>query len=123
MEIKNKYNTIKGNHKVAIYDDIDLILKDKYIGYTGYYVAIIDKKRINLSFTPPDNKTKTRRKENQYIRQVGGKTFYTIATGNENAIEMIYQIVPKIISDIIGASDTNISKSSLFTEFFEKSFK
>jgi hypothetical protein len=53
-EVKNKFNTTKGNHKIAIYDDFQSLLDGKYSGYTAYYVSILTKKRINKPFTPPD---------------------------------------------------------------------
>ncbi|OGH64973.1 MAG: hypothetical protein A2821_00670 [Candidatus Magasanikbacteria bacterium RIFCSPHIGHO2_01_FULL_41_23] len=40
-EVKNKHNTTKGNHKVAIYDDLKKLLSTKYKGYVGYYVEVI----------------------------------------------------------------------------------
>lgn len=36
-EVKNKWNTTKGNHKVRIYDDINNLLKQPmHRGFTGY---------------------------------------------------------------------------------------
>ncbi|MEK9132382.1 MAG: Eco47II family restriction endonuclease, partial [Patescibacteria group bacterium] len=65
-EIKNKYNTTKGNHKTAIYDDLKAQLDGKYKGYVAYYVEVIpqNKKTYNKEFTPPDNRTKTQRPGN-----------------------------------------------------------
>ena len=45
-EVKNKYNTTKGNHLVKLYDDIKNTLKNnRYEKYTGYYVEVISKGR------------------------------------------------------------------------------
>lgn len=49
-EVKNKFNTTKGNHKVEVYDAIKSMLKTKeYEMFTGYYVEIISqgKKKDN----------------------------------------------------------------------------
>lgn len=42
-EVKNKYNTTKGNHKKVIYDDLHSLIRTEFPGYTGYYVEIIPK--------------------------------------------------------------------------------
>ncbi len=105
-EIKNKFNTTKGNHKTMIYDDIEHEITKNYPSYTGYYVSIIDKKQFNQPFTPSDNKTKMKRPKNEKIRNADGATFYQIATGQENAIADLYHILPYILSDIAG-NNTN----------------
>lgn len=90
-EIKNKWNTTKGNHKVAIYDDIASVLTDRE-GFTGYYVEVVPNKPIpyNKAFTPSDNKTHLPRPENPKIKVIDGKSFYAMITGDENAIFRIY---------------------------------
>ena len=40
-DIKNKFNTTKGNHKVNIYDDLDKILNSpEFKEYAGYYIEL-----------------------------------------------------------------------------------
>lgn len=101
-EIKNKHNTTKGNHKVAIYDDLELAL-DRNPDYTAYYVEILPKGQAsyNEPFTPSDNKTKTSRLENDRIRRVDGRTFYALLTGHDNAIDELYRILPIVVSEIL----------------------
>jgi hypothetical protein len=101
-EIKNKFNTTKGNHKVEIYDAIAAKLKENiYRGYTGYYVEIIPngKKEYNKAFTPSDNKTKMRRPEIEFIRVIDGKSFYQLLTGEKYALQNLFEILPTVISD------------------------
>lgn len=91
-EIKNKWNTTKGNHKVAIYDDIASVLTTIGDGFTGYYVEVVPKKATpyNKEFTPPDNKTHSRRTANSKIKVIDGKSFYAMITGDKNALFKIY---------------------------------
>jgi len=100
-EIKNKHNTTKGNHKKDIYDDIDNVLASHYMGYTGYYVEILPKKKdpYDIPFTPPDNVTHTNRTERDDIRVIDGKSFYEIVTGSKSAIIDLYKYLPDIIFD------------------------
>jgi len=103
-EVKNKYNTTKGNHKVAIYDDLGGQLKSGYKGYTAYYVEIIPKNKIayNKPFVPSDNRTHKRRPERKDIRVIDGKSFYHLATGDCEAIKKLYNALPGVIYDILG---------------------
>lgn len=102
-EVKNKHNTTKGNHKTVIYDDLEKCLSEEDERTIGYYVEILppNGKTYDKPFTPSDNKTKNRRPENDRIRQIDGKTFYGKVTGNPNALEELYKMLPEIASEII----------------------
>jgi hypothetical protein len=109
-EIKNKYNTTKGNHKVAIYDDLSGQLKDNYGGYVAYYVEIIPKNKAvyNKPFVPSDNRTHKKRKSREDIRVIDGKSFYDLATGDSEAIKKLYEVLPIVISSILEKKDAKI---------------
>ena len=99
-EIKNKYNTVKGSDLIGIYQGLsDLIMPkgQQYRGYTAYYVEIIPKspKRYNRCFTPSNRATGTLAPANEHIRQIDGASFYALATGHENALEMLYDKLPQ----------------------------
>ena len=102
-EIKNKHNTTKGNHKIAIYDDLAKFLRDDSNIQTAYYVEILPKngKTYNKPFTPSDNRSKQRRDENPKIRQIDGKSFYTLLTDNPNALRELYLLLPELASEIL----------------------
>ncbi len=124
-EVKNKFNTTKGNHKVAIYDDLESQLKNKYKGYTAYYVEIIpqNKKEYNDIFSPSDNKTKTRRKGIEKIRRIDGNSFYFYATGEKNALRMLYNVLPTVIGIILNKNHKYLIKDKFFKELFSKAYK
>jgi hypothetical protein len=101
-EVKNKYNTTKGNHKVEIYDSITMKQKlAQYKNYIGYYVEIIPqgKKKYDVPFTPSDNKTNKRRPTRKNIRKIDGVSFYTLATGRQNALQELFEVLPQVISN------------------------
>lgn len=102
-EIKNKHNTTKGNNKTTIYDDLNECLSKADDNTVGYYVEIlpVNGKTYDKPFTPSDNKTKTRRPENDRIRQIDGKSFYERVTGNPNALEDLYKMLPEVTAEII----------------------
>lgn len=102
-EIKNKHNTTKGNHKIVIYDDLAKLLRDDSNIQTAYYVEILPKngKTYNKPFTPSDNRAKQRRDENPQIRQIDGQSFYTLLTGNPDALRELYLLLPELASEIL----------------------
>ncbi len=120
-EIKNKYNTTKGNHKVRIYDDFDNLINSNYKGFTAYYVEIIPKNpnRYNEEFTPSDNQTHSRRPTNKNIRVIDGYSFYELATKEKDALKKLYTILPVIICNILKIEQI---KDTNFLHLFDKAY-
>jgi hypothetical protein len=123
-EIKNKFNTTKGNHKVEIYDALKAKLKIKeYEKFLGYYVEVIPqgKKKYDKLFVPPDNKTKKRRPSNKNIRVIDGISFYALATGRKSALQELFEAISHILVDNY---KFKLSKSEAlqYFELFKKAF-
>ena len=132
-EIKNKHNTTKGNHKVEIYDSLKTQLDKEYQGYTGYYVEILppaSSKKYNKPFTPSDNrikdKSKKNRPSNESIRIIDGRSFYKKVTGFPDAIDELYNELPKIIQEILVEYNPDLEfpdlGEDLRKEMFSKAF-
>lgn len=123
-EMKNKYNTTKGNHRAAIYDELKSQLDSTYVGYTGFYVEIIPstKNPYNKPYVPSDNLTHTRRPENKYIRVIDGRSFYALASGIEEALPMLYQVLPSVIADILKVSPKIVTDDKLFPALFASAY-
>jgi len=124
-EIKNKHNTTKGNHKIAIYDDLAASLeKPEYKGFTAYYVEIIPKKRkvYNVSFSPSDNKTKDHREAREDIRRIDGKSFYDLVTGYKGSLKMLYDTIPYLVDKIQGKG-LEIGQDPLFNDLYNKTYE
>lgn len=101
-EIKNKYNTISGGKLADLYYSLDSAIMPKtsiYKGYTAYYVEIIPKKkkRYDKEFTPSEGKKGKKCPLNDKIRQVDGASFYDLATDRKNALEELFDVLPKAI--------------------------
>lgn len=124
-EVKNKHNTTKGSDKVRIYDGLQSLLgRKEYWGYTAYYVEIIPKKpkRVNQPFTPSDNTTRSRRVANESIRLVDGATFYTIATGREDALRELYLALPSYVAICCGSAHQYTELDPAFHQLFDLAF-
>lgn len=114
-EIKNKYNTTKYDYHPTLYDKLEKGINGKYKGYTAYYVEIIPENPggYERPFVPSDaDKEKKdpqkKRPKNPNILRIDGYTFYSIATGNQNALKDLFVAIPKVISEIL-IEDTNLS--------------
>lgn len=130
-EIKNKWNTTKGNHKKNIYDDLESVLGDKEKeGYVGFYVEMLPKngQQYNDPFVPSDNTSSTKRESRDDIRVIDGKTFYTKITGDENALEELYSLVPELTAEILEDSfkvkrnAADVKDNEVFPELYNKIF-
>ncbi len=117
-EIKNKFNTTKGNHKPTIYDDILNFINNEHLEYTGYLVEIIPArpKQYNKLFTPP--KDGVRRPDNDAIKVIDGVSFYNLVSGEENTLRDLFKFTFDVIKK---AKNTNISISD-YEFFFNKAY-
>ena len=123
-EIKNKHNTTKGSDKKSIYDNLNSQLNKNYKGFTGYYVEVVPRRGepYDKPFTPSDNVTKKRRPRNEKIRVIDGKSFYALASGHKDALKMLYTALPRVIADILGTDHQEVTKDTLFMEFFNRAY-
>ena len=106
-EIKNKYNTLSGGKLADLYKSLENLVMDKasmYKGFTAYYVSIIPDKpeRFNKPFTPSDKEKGQKCTSNDAIRYIDGASFYSLVTGEHNALEKLFDTLPLIISSITG---------------------
>lgn len=101
-EIKNKWNTTKGDDKTQPYDKLKRRIESDFRGFTAYYVYIIPKpKKTNYSprdtpFTPSHKGQKRESRED--IREIDGKSFYALLTSRDDSLELLYKIFPKLIA-------------------------
>lgn len=106
-EVKNKYNTLSGGQLAGLYYSLDSLVSFKhntYKGYTAYYVVIIPKKKVRYDepFTPSDKQKGAKCPINDKIREIDGASFYEIVTGDKNALENLFDVLPTVISDCSG---------------------
>lgn len=128
-EIKNKHNTTKGNHKIAIYQDLVTAVAGRP-GYTGYYVEILPAgaKQYNKCFTPSDNKFKRRMPVREDIRVIDGQSFYKLLTGSDDALPELYRELPSLVAEIIREEfgveldSGKVTDSKAFMFNFEKAY-
>jgi hypothetical protein len=121
-EVKNKFNTMKGNTKQEIYDVLKTNIDNNYASFVGYAVEIVpsSKKPYNRLYTPSHNGL--RRPKNNNIRQIDGYSFYSLATGESKALAELYRVLPQVIGDLLDRDFNKIYSDSLFTELFSRAY-
>jgi hypothetical protein len=124
-EVKNKHNTVTGSKLVDVYKGLESLVMPNgqiYKGYTAYYVEIVPKKpvRVNITFTPSDPRTSTRCSPNEKIRKIDGASFYTLVTGVEDALEQVYNSLPKVIKDLQPNFDVASSRGA--DNYYKKAY-
>lgn len=127
-EIKNKYNTVKGDHQKLVYDTLhDAVMPKQtlYHGYCAYYVEIIPPKakRYNVEYTPSDNKTGQKRSGSPLIRKIDGYSFYELATGEKDALEKLYKVLPDMIEGCLPGRKIPQDDRTFTQGFFNKAYK
>jgi len=131
-EVKNKHNTVSGGKLVDVYNDLHGTVMPKnsqYHGYTAYLVQIVPKTpgRYNKPFTPPDKKTGGHSAVNDKIRVIDGASFYELVTGQPDALEQLYQVLPKVIEQIYrekySESSYHFPDAKRFSHYFDLAYK
>lgn len=125
-EVKNKFNTVTGGSLIDVYNNLEgLVMPNNsvYNGYTAYFVQIIPKKplRYNTPFIPSNRKTSTKAHVNELIRVIDGASFYALVTGEENALENLFKVIPKVIETITKRKLSGEDETTLKV-FFEKAY-
>ncbi len=126
-EVKNKYNTISGGKLADQYYSLSELVSPKnsiYKGFTAYYVPIVPKKpkRYDKIFTPSDKKKGEKCPANEKIREIDGASFYKLVTGEEQAIENLFAILPNVINEC-SEGKIEIKEKTKLRDFFNHAFK
>lgn len=131
-EVKNKYNTVTGGKLADQYYSLERLIMPKasaYKGYTSYFVNIIPKKpeRYNKLFEPSDKDKGAKCPENENIRVIDGASFYSLATGQESALEDLHKALPKVIEDVFNkiyeVKGFKIADKKAFYQYFSLAYK
>ncbi len=121
-EIKNKYNTMNSTSQLGTYDKLASWLDYGKAGYTAYVVDIVPEtpKPYTLPFTPSERKVKRQTRAN--LLRIDGRSFYALASGHKNALEMLYASLPLALGKILGIDDKTLKGTAEFRHLFEKAY-
>lgn len=119
-EIKNKHNTMNSSSQEATYNKLVNHLQYQNKGYTAYLVNILPKlpRRNTVEWSPNLHKMLKR----PDILLVDGASFYTLVTGDNNALNNLFQVLPGVISEVIGSPLATTDCAAEFAVLFEKAY-
>lgn len=122
VELKNKFNTFNSTSAGGTYRKMARYLDGEKKGYTGYVVTIIHSspRRISRPFAPSEPGEYHPRRND--LTKVDGASFYTIATGDHNALKLLYECLPKAIEVAVPQLKVEVDSSKDFKELFLKTF-
>jgi hypothetical protein len=119
-EVKNKYNTMNSSSALNAYDKMAHWLDYGKSGYRAFIVEIVPEKPLPYSvpFTPSDRKVKRQTREN--LRRIDGRSFYALATGIPQAIDLLYKALPDVLDELLNTSEEKLTRSVAFDELFSR---
>ncbi len=127
-EVKNKYNTISGGKLKDLYYELEklvMLKNSNYKGFTAYYVEIIPAHPAlyDKEFTPSDKEKGTQCNPNPLIRQIDGKSFYAKVTGDPNALDKLYDVLPNVIEELCSSTTKyKFANRDFAKQFFTSAF-
>ncbi|MBT4376480.1 Eco47II family restriction endonuclease [archaeon] len=118
IELKNKENTVNSSSMAKVYDKLEKALEDypNAIMYWGFV--------FSMKGDSGEKVWKYLGKENSKIKMVWGKKLYELITGDKNALDKLFEALPKAILDI-SESHKNLTQKDLkqMVDIFKESFK
>ncbi len=85
-EVKNKHNTMNASNREKVIADLDIAVRQKGRGWTGYLVVIVPK-------VPNRYETRIGPSETRPIYEIDGASFYQKATNDENALHDLFDVL------------------------------
>ncbi|MGM0621248.1 MAG: Eco47II family restriction endonuclease [Bacteroidota bacterium] len=126
-EVKNKHNTVTGGDLADKYYYLERLVTPKasqYKNYTAYFVNIIPKNptRFDKTFDPSDKSKSMKCPQNESIRTIDGASFYALVTGDDDALEQLFEALPVVLEKVSNFSFKESDRKGL-TDFFNMAYK
>jgi hypothetical protein len=117
IELKNKYNTMNSDATDKCREKLEKAIA-KYPNAKAYWAFIISK-----DGSSGDSVWYYHNKKDPRIRVLWGKRVYQLVTGDENALETVWNVLPLAISDALKIKlRLNDSEKKKLATFFEAAF-
>ena len=96
IELKNKHNTMNSSSTKTCREKLENVI-EQYPDATAYWAYIISRK-----YRSENRVWKYQGREDEKIRRISGDLLYEMITGDSNALEKVYEAIPKAIVDLLG---------------------
>lgn len=133
MELKNKFNTTKGEDEIGIYEKLESKIKENSKLTHAYYARIYDIQSMNEEWSGKRKlKVPVRNKEtdilethkvfnNPKIKKISGDKLYEILTGDPFAFKKLIYAVPRALTNL-GLNRTFDINGDIEKYIIEKNF-
>ncbi|MBE6489911.1 MAG: Eco47II family restriction endonuclease [Methanobrevibacter sp.] len=96
IELKNKHNTMNSSSTKTCREKLENVVV-QYPNATAYWAYIISKK-----YKSENRVWRYQGREDEKIRRISGDLLYEMITGYPNALETVYEAIPKAVVDLLG---------------------
>jgi hypothetical protein len=120
-EIKNKWNTLNSSSAESTYKKLARYIDNDFFGYTGYVVFIVPKQTEDYDVPWSPNQVIMPRRSD--IRRIDGESFYKMVTGLDDALEMLFDVLPSVIEKELHAEPLSADERAVLKELFIRTYK
>jgi len=114
IELKNKYNTMNSSSEKTCREKLENII-EKYPNATAYWAYV-----INKNYKSENRVWNYKKRQDERIRRISGDKLYEMITGDSEALEKVYEAIPKAIVDILGEEYTLSSHDKKIMEEYKQ---
>ncbi len=72
-------------------------------------------------FTPSNRGV--RRQTRDTLLRIDGRSFYALATGQDDALDQLYEVLPTVLAKLLPVDHATLSNSSEFRQLFERVYQ
>ena len=116
MEIKNKYNTVNDNSLSKVWEHLNDNLKE-YPDSLQYWAYIVSK-----NGSSGEGKFKNKNREKPQIKKIWGKAVYELVTGDPEALESVWRVLPNAINDVLQTDRDLPDLRRIEKDWFKRAF-
>lgn len=122
-EVKNKHNTMNARSALSVYDNLQ-----RHLDYgsdnvqKAFLVEVLPEtpRPYERPFTPSERGT-PRPARNDLVK-IDGKSFYAMASGEEEALRKLYEALPSVLAGLLNIDETELRNTKVFTELFDRAY-
>jgi len=96
VELKNRWNTVKGSHMIHMWDKLKKIVTTDYPGSTAYWGFINER-----NSTSGEDVWEHQGNTNPRVKKIWGKNVYEFFTGNADSLEKMWTALPNVLDAVL----------------------
>jgi len=102
IELKNRWNTVKGSDMIHMWKKLEGIVTNQHQGSTAYWGFINEKKG-----TSGEDVWVHQGNSHTNVKKIWGKNVYQLVTGKDDSLEKIWTVLPNVL-DVVLEKTTSV---------------